>query len=266
MDAIVTAGGISRPDDPLYAITGIEKKALIPLTGKPMVGWVLEALAGSELVENIVIVGLRPDEAPPGDQVPLHFVKAVGSMIDNIMAALDQLKKINPAAQKILLVSSDIPLITAESVRGFVAECGSLEADIYYAIVEEKTMEASFPNSRRTFVPFKGGRYSGGDLFLVDVAVPDKTDLDLFRGLTSSRKNYWQQARLLGFGFIIRFLLRQMSVEDAAKRAKKILNLEARGVDTRYPELGMDLDKPHQYEMIKTILEKRQARLLGSKA
>lgn len=263
MDAIVTAGGISRPDDPLYAITGIEKKALIPLAGKPMVSWVIEALAGSELAENIVVVGLEPEELPYGGQTPLHYVAAVGSLIDNTMAALDRLKQVNPTVQKVLLASSDIPLITPESVRGFVAECGSLEADIYYAIVEEKTMEAGFPNSRRTFVPFKGGRYSGGDLFLVDVAAPDKTDLDLFRGLTSSRKNYWQQVRLLGFGFIVRFLLRRMSVEDAAKQAKKILNLDARGVDTRYPELGMDLDKPHQYELIKTILEKRQAHMLG---
>lgn len=266
MDAIVTAGGISRPDDPLYAITGMEKKALIPLAGKPMIGWVLEALTRSELVEKIVIVGLEPDDLPPGGEVPLHFVKAVGSLIDNIMVALDQLKQVNPAVQKILLVSSDIPLITSESVRGFVAECGSLEADIYYAIVEEKTMEASFPNSRRTFVPFKGGRYSGGDLFLVDVAAPDKTDLELFRSLTSSRKNYWQQVRLLGIGFIIRFLLRKMSVEDAAGQAKRILNLDARGVDTCYPELGMDLDKPHQYTLIKTILEERQAQRLGSQS
>ncbi len=265
MDAIVTAGGLNRPNDPLYTVTGIEKKALIPLAGKPMIAWVVEALTGSGLIDHIIIVGLRPDDLPL-DGRSFHFVDAVGNLIDNIMAALSKLKEVNPAAQKILLASSDIPLITAESIRGFVAECGSQEADIYYAIVEEKTMEASFPNSKRTFVPFKGGRYSGGDIFLVDVAAPDKTDLELFRGLTGSRKNYWEQARLLGFGFIIRFLLRQMTVADAAQRSRKILNLDARGVDTRYPELGMDLDKPRQYEMIKAILEQRQAQLLGSQA
>ncbi|MEW5957746.1 MAG: NTP transferase domain-containing protein [Chloroflexota bacterium] len=264
MDAIVTAGGLSRPNDPLYVLTGIEKKALIPLAGQPMIAWVVGALFGSGLIDHIVIVGLRPADLPLNG-LPLYFVDAVGSLIDNIMVALAKLKEINPAAQKVLLASSDIPLITPESIRGFVAECGSLDADIYYAIVEEKTMEASFPDSRRTFVPFKGGRYSGGDVFLADILAPDKTDLDLFRALTGSRKNYWQQARLLGFGFIIRFLLRQLTVADAAKRAGKTLNLDARGIDTRYPELGMDLDKPRQYELIKAILEERQAQLLGSR-
>ncbi len=263
MDAIVTAGGVSSSDDPLYALTGIEKKALIPLAGKPMIKWVVEALSGSGLIENIVIVGLKPGEVN-FDDIPVYFVDAVGEMIDNILTALDKMKEINPATKKILLSSSDIPLITPEVVRGFIEECGSLEGDVYYAIVEEKTMEARFPGSKRTFVPFKGGRYSGGDVFLADVTAPTKTDLDLFRALTNSRKNYLNQARMLGFGFIIRFLLRMMTLQDAVERVRKILNLDARAVDTRFAELGMDLDKPHQYEMIKATLEKRQAQMLGS--
>lgn len=264
MDAIVTAGGRNRSDDPLYALTGIEKKALIPLAGKPMIGWVVEALAGSGLIEHIVIVGLTPEELKLRFGVPLYFIDAVGGMIDNILAALDKVKAVNPVVQKVLLVSSDIPLMTPDSVRGFIEECSPLDADIYYAIVEEKTMETRFPESKRTFVPFKGGRYCGGDVVLADITAPSKTDVDLFRSLTGSRKNYWEQARLLGFGFIIRFLLRMMTVEEAAERAGQIINLTARGVNTRFAELGMDLDKPHQYEMIKAILEEREAQMLGN--
>ena len=256
MDAIVTAGGTNLPDDPLYAFTGVARKALIPLAGKPMIGWVVEALAGSGLIDNIVVVGLKPDEIDFGG-APVCFIDAADGLIDNILAAVEKLKEINSTAGKVLLCSSDIPLITPEIVRGFVAECGSQEADVYYAIVEEKVMEARFPGSNRTFVPFKGGRYSGGDVFLADVAIPEKTDVDLWRSLTGSRKNYLEQARLLGFGFIIRFLLRRMTVADAAERGSKIINLEARGVETRFAELGMDLDKPHQYEMIKAIMEQQ---------
>lgn len=264
MDAIVMAGGINAPDDPLYALTGVKKKALIPLAGKPMINWVVEAINGSGLVDHIVIVGLGPDEAY-FDNAPVYFVDSAGGMIDNIVAAVEKMKQVNPATKKILLCMSDIPLITAETVRGFVEECGSQEADIYYAIVEEKTMEARFPNSKRTFVPFKGGRYSGGDIYLADVTAPDKTDLDLFRSLTNSRKNYLKQARVLGLRFILKFLLRRTTVHEAAREARKLLNLDARVVDTRFAELGMDLDKPHQYDIIKSVLEKRQAELLGSR-
>lgn len=262
MDAVILAGGINAPDDPLYELTRVEKKALIPLAGKPMIQWIVEAIAGSGLVEHIIIVGLDETEVK-FDNTPVYFVAATLDLIDNIVAGVDKVKQVNPAAQKFLLCMSDIPLITPEIVRGFVEECGSQEGDVYYAIVEEKTMEACFPDSKRTFVPFKGGRYSGGDIYLADITAPDKADLDLFRSLTNSRKNYLGQARLLGLRFIIRFLLRQATLEDALQRARKVLNFDARVVPTSFAELGMDLDKPHQYELIKSVLEKRQAIVLN---
>jgi GTP:adenosylcobinamide-phosphate guanylyltransferase len=249
------------PDDPLYAITKVEKKALIPLVSRPMISWVLDALRGSGVVDHIVVVGLKRQDLASEDH-QLHFVDSVGGMVDNIFAGLNKLQEVNPSVEKILLFSSDIPLITPEIVRGFVEECGSQEADIYYAVIEEKTMEARFPGSRRTFVPFKGGRYSGGDALLVDVAAT-AGNVELARALTGSRKNYLDQARMLGFGFIIRFLLRMMTVYEAAERAAQKANLNGRVVNTRFAELGMDLDKPHQYEIIKADLEKREAQMIS---
>lgn len=256
MDAIITAGGTNLPDDPLYTLTGVQKKALIPLGGRPMISWVVEALLQSGVVDNIVIVGLTADDIEvPGPAV--HFVDGVGELIDNILAALDRLQGINPTAQKFLLCSSDIPLITPTSVRGFVAECASQEADLYYTVVEKKVLEARFPNSKRTFIPFKGGRYSGGDIFLADISVPTKIDLELLRSLVGSRKNYWNQARLLGFSFILRFLLGVMTIQDVAQRVGEIFKIKGEVVETKFAELGMDLDKPRHYELIKANLEKR---------
>jgi molybdopterin-guanine dinucleotide biosynthesis protein A len=258
MEAIITAGGISAPDDPLYARTGVAKKALISLAGQPMINWIVEALIGSGLIDHIVIVGLKPDELGLNHPL-LCFIDAREGLLDNVLAGVDKVREINRQAKKILLCSSDIPLITPEIVRGFIEECGSQEADVYYAIVEEKTMEARFPGSKRTFVPFRGGRYSGGDLFLIDM-VAAKGNVELFRSLTGSRKNYLAQARMLGLGFILRFLLHLMTVDEAAERARQRMNLNARVVVTRFAELGMDLDKPHQYEIIKTELEKVKSR------
>lgn len=260
MDAIITAGGRLTLDDPLYAVAPVEKKALMPLLGKPMINWVAGALIGSGLVENLIVVGLKPEEVDFGN-FPVQFVDAVGGIVDNILAAFRHLQTNNPAVQKVLICSSDIPLITPEIVRGFVAECGSQEADIYYAVVQKETMEARFPGSKRTYIPLKGGRFTGGDLFLADATTPEKADLVLLQTLTGHRKNYWQQARLLGFTFIFRFLLGRMTIDEAAQRAGKILSIEARAVVTRFAELGMDLDKPGQYEMIKVDLEKRQVQL-----
>jgi GTP:adenosylcobinamide-phosphate guanylyltransferase len=260
LDAIITAGGSLKPDDPLYQRTGVEKKALIPLVGRPMVSWVLDALRDSRVVNNMVIVGLQPDDLDSKDD-QFHFVDQVGGMLDNIFAGFYRLQEINPSAKKLLLVSSDIPLITPEIIRNFVKACGSQEADIYYAVVSEKTMEAGFPNSKRTFVPFKGGRYAGGDILLVDVAAA-AGNADLVRSLTNSRKNFLKQARLIGLGFILKFLLRMMTVQEAGKQAAQRGNLKGQVIDTEFAELAMDVDKLHQYEMIQAYLQKRETQIL----
>jgi GTP:adenosylcobinamide-phosphate guanylyltransferase len=256
IDSIVLAGGTLKAADPLYEQTGVEKKALIPLLGQPMIVWVLDAIRGSGLVENIAIVGLEPQDLDYDDK-NLFYVDLTGGIVDNAFAGLHKLQEVNPSVKKILIFSSDIPLITPKIVQGFVGECGSQEADMYYAVVEEKTMEASFPDSKRTFVPFKDGRFSGGDALLVDVEAATG-NTELARSLTGSRKNYVRQARFIGLGFILRFLFRTMTVHEAAEQAAKKGNLKGQVVVTRFPELGMDVDKASQYELIKSYLERRQ--------
>ena len=43
MDAIILAGGIPLPEDPLYSYSKGDAKALIDVAGKPMIQWVLDA-------------------------------------------------------------------------------------------------------------------------------------------------------------------------------------------------------------------------------
>ena len=61
MDAIVMAGGIPQPEDPLYEYTQGEPKALLDIAGKPMIQWVLDAISGSESVERVVLISLPED-------------------------------------------------------------------------------------------------------------------------------------------------------------------------------------------------------------
>jgi NDP-sugar pyrophosphorylase family protein len=58
MDAIVTAGGIPLPEEPLYPATLGKSKAMVDVAGKPMVQWVLDALTNAKTIDNVIIVGL----------------------------------------------------------------------------------------------------------------------------------------------------------------------------------------------------------------
>ncbi|MFQ5578127.1 MAG: NTP transferase domain-containing protein, partial [Anaerolineae bacterium] len=152
MQAIITAGGMFKADNPLFIETGIANKALLPIGGKPMVQWVAEALGESQHVDGLVVVGLKDGDFDSGS-TPVQYLESRGNLVDNVLAGIDAAQGADPAADKAILCSSDIPLITGPIVDEFVQTCLADDAEIHYAVVEEKTMEARFPNSNRTFTP-----------------------------------------------------------------------------------------------------------------
>ncbi len=71
MDAIVTAGGIPQPGEPLYEYTQGISKAMLDVAGKPMIQWVLKALDEAATIDKVIIIGLP--ECEPIDQLESVF-------------------------------------------------------------------------------------------------------------------------------------------------------------------------------------------------
>jgi len=256
MDAIIVAGGLVEPTDPLYTMTGTSNKALLPIDGKPMIQYVVDALAGSSEVEQFVIVGLTP-EACPDLGVPVVYVPSQHSLLDNVVAGFKKLQEIKPGAQLAILSTADIPLLTSAMVNWLIKTCTETDHDVYYTIVERSTMEQRFPGADRTFVLLHGGAYCGGDIFMTrtDLVHSNQALLDK---LMDARKSFWKQVRLVGPGLLLRFALRRLTLADAERRISRALNVRGRAVATPYAEMGMDVDKPHQLEIVRAELKVEQ--------
>jgi CTP:molybdopterin cytidylyltransferase MocA len=252
VDAIVTAGGIPTAEEPLYAITQGAPKALAPIAGKPMVQWVLDALSDSENVRRVVVVGLEASSGVTCAK-PLAFIPNQGGMLDNIFAAANKILSDNPAAKVILSVSSDIPAISGTIVDWMAGEAAAGEYDIYYNFVPRPAMDSRFPGSKRTFTRFKDVEVCGGDLTGIHTRMLTQ-DNAVWRDLINARKNVLKQAAIIGYGTLLLMLLRQLTIEDAVRRVSHRLGLKARALNCPYPEIGMDVDKPHQLELLERDL------------
>jgi len=79
----------------------------------------------------------------------------------------------------------------------------------------------------------------------------------LVRELLAKRKSAFQQARLLGFKTIIKFLFRRLSIKDAEELSERLLQATGHVIISPYADLGMDVDKPHQLEMVRAKMEER---------
>ena len=84
MDAVVTAGGIPQPNEPLYTYSRGEAKALIDVAGKPMVQWVLDALGEAHTIERVVLIEFNVRRAGDlhlgrrGDELGMELGRQIG--------------------------------------------------------------------------------------------------------------------------------------------------------------------------------------------
>ena len=253
--AATVSAGWDPEGDPLSEYTQGKPKALIPIAGKPMISYVVEALAGSRYIEHIIIVALDPS-AGVEFPVPIEYVPDAGGILDNAEAGLRYALTHYPDLDAVLLCTSDVPTITAPIVDAFIEECLRTDHDLYYTVVERSVMEKRFPGSRRSYVHLRDGDFAGGDILLARPGLV-VTERELWRKLSAARKNALQQARLLGLWTFVRLITNRLSLAEAERRACKALNVRGRVVPFPYAEVGMDVDKPFQLEIVRADLEAR---------
>jgi len=255
MDVVLIAGGIPKPDEELYEYTQGENKSLLDICGKPMVQWVLDALEQAERVGKIVVVGLEPDCGLTGARIT-HYLPSQGDLLKNVKVGALKIIELNPQTERVLIASSDIPAITSEMVDWLIGEAETTDNDVYYNVITREVMEARFPNSNRSYVKLKGLELCGGDMNVLSASLISEED-ELYSRIVDARKNALKQAALIGVDNLILLLLRVIDLDGAVKRVSKRLHINGRAILCPYAEIGMDIDKPHQLEILREDLEGR---------
>ncbi|HEX8993131.1 MAG TPA: nucleotidyltransferase family protein [Anaerolineales bacterium] len=264
MDAVLLAGGIPQPDEPLYAYSGGEAKALIDVAGKPMVQWVLDALGDAKSIDRIVVIGLSNKSNLPCKK-PLIYLSNQGKLLDNLKAGTAKVLELNPHAEFVLFVSSDIPALTGEMVDWLVQTCKETDDDLYYNVIRREDMEKRYPGSRRTYTRLKDMEVCGGDMNMARASIVNENST-FWTKVLDARKSPISQAALLGPGIIFKFIFRQLTADDVIRHVANRLDLRGRAIVCPYPEVGMDVDKPHQLEIMRHDLEKRRVERAAPRA
>lgn len=249
IDAIVLAGAANTGK--LREVSSASSEAMIPVHGRPMVSYVVNALLDSSDIGRIIVVG--PAELRDLDygerNERILYIPSGSTMVENLLSAVDHVS----GQHRVLVVTSDIPLLTSEAVSDFIKRCKEVDADIYYPIVSKETNEAKYPGVQRTYVKLKEGTFTGGNLALVAPSALSKGRRVIEQAFLM-RKKPVKLARLLGFRFIIKFVFNRLSLHEIEARATDILGCSGRAVVSPYPEVGIDVDKPSDLEVAERTL------------
>jgi GTP:adenosylcobinamide-phosphate guanylyltransferase len=252
LDAIVIAGGVPQEDEPLYMYTKGQPKALLDVSGKPMAQWVLDALSEAETIGRVVMIGLPADCGLVCDKIQAHMEDG-GGILENIRLGVQKVIELDPSAHHVAVVSSDIPTILPEHVNWVVNTAMQTSLDVYYNVVSRAVMEARFPGSNRSYVHLKDVDVCGGDMNVLRTMTVTGNDA-LWQRIVASRKNALKQAALLGWDTFLLVALRQITLADAIKKVTKRVNLTGLAFLCPYAEVAMDVDKPHQLEIVRADL------------
>ncbi|HLF25496.1 MAG TPA: nucleotidyltransferase family protein [Anaerolineae bacterium] len=253
MDAIVIAGHTPGKTDALLTYAGVENKALIPIAGKPMIKWVTDALVGSGYVERLILVGFDNTGGIDFGPKPVVCVPDQGRLLKNVWAGARRALQDTTRRDRMLICACDIPLITTAIVDDHVATMLETQHDLYYTLIDRATMLTRFPTSRRSYTHLRDGAFCGGDLNMAGARAIE-TNQQLWDDLLEARKSALRQAQRVGFWTLFQLATRTLSIEAGERRAEKILGIQCRVVRSPHAEIGMDVDKPFQLDIVRAEL------------
>jgi GTP:adenosylcobinamide-phosphate guanylyltransferase len=247
---LILAG--SRPGvDPFAASHGTDLKALIPVGGEPMVRRPVRALLASKDVANVRVLTQQTERIAavlPAD--PRLTVETSGATIAATLAAICA----DPATQWPLLVTTaDHSLLDDAMITDFTSRANG--ADVAIGLVERRPLMARLPGTRRTWIGFRGGRYSGANLFALGGPRAAKA-IELWRGVEQDRKKGWRLLAAFGPAGLLG-LLRLRSLNQTMESIGRRLDLDLRAVEMRDPLAAVDVDKPADHDLVEAILAGR---------
>jgi GTP:adenosylcobinamide-phosphate guanylyltransferase len=249
--ALLLAG--SRPGRDAFAHRyGTYLKALIPVSGEPMARRPVMALLSSDRFTAVRVLTQQPERIAavlPAD--PRLTVETSGA---TIAATLEAVCNDPATVWPLLVTTADHALLDQGMIDDF---CGRVaDADIAIAVVERKALLKRLPATRRTWIRFKGGAYSGANLFALrsPQVVPA---IALWRGVEQDRKKGWRLLLAMGPALFLGAALRLLTFDQALQRIGRKLNLDIRAVEMANPLAAVDVDKPDDHRLAEAILEGR---------
>ena len=244
VDAVILAGGDGEVIDPTERFKG-----LVPVAGKPLVEWVVDAFRAAERVGEIAVV-IPTAENLGGwvDRVD-KLVVSDRDFMDNVVAGAAAFRSDRP----VIIATGDIPLLSGEAIDAFIESGLATGAGFVYPLVRQESVETAYPGGQRTYFKLKTGRFTGGNAMMVDPRlIPAARDLG--QRLFADRKNAVALVRTAGFGFVVKFVLGRLVPEDLADKIRDLLGGSGAAVILDDPSIAMDVDKPADLRLVEPLL------------
>jgi GTP:adenosylcobinamide-phosphate guanylyltransferase len=248
--ALVLAG--ARPEaDPAASYAGVSHKALILLEGRPLLERVLQAL-GKAGVDRIAVSTSDSEVSALATRLGAEVLPAQSG------PSLSALHAVQALGTPVLVTTSDHALLAPEWIVRFLADAPEA-ADVCVLLARREVVEAAAPGTRRTYLKFADGDWSGCNLFLLRNARALAV-IELWRSIEADRKRPWRIVRRLGPGALVRYLAGRLTLAEALARLSRLCGAQIAAIPSPFGLAAIDVDKPADLDLVRTLVRSKLLR------
>jgi hypothetical protein len=172
---------------------------------------------------------------------------SAGTIAETLLALVD-----DPSIEWPLLVTTaDHALLDPATVEEFAASAGV--ADIAIGVVERAALLRRLPQTKRTWLKFRGGAFTGANLFMLGSPAVAPA-IELWRSVEQDRKKAWRIIAVLGPVTLLAVALRLVSLDEVTGSLGDRLGFDLKAVRLSNPLAGVDVDKAEDHALVEAIL------------
>ncbi|MDF0487907.1 NTP transferase domain-containing protein [Sphingomonas sp. H39-1-10] len=234
-------GGI----DPVAAYAGVAHKALIDIGGRTMLARVVDAVRAAGAARILVSTA---DEAVRREALTLGAEPTAAEAGPSASAK----RGLALAGAPLLLTTADHALLRAEWITTFLDAVPD-DADIAALLARRETIERDAPATRRTYLRFADGDWSGCNLFWLATPAANLA-LDLWQQVERDRKRPWRIVRRLGVMPLVRYATGRLTLARALADIGGRVGVRARMVESPFGLAAVDVDKPADLDLVRGLI------------
>ena len=269
---LILAGQRKNVVDPLCEHAGVSHKALVPICGKIMIGYVLAAIGATPKAGPIFISGFdvnRLADIRGGAHTDIENIsQPLGIQNTDIKQAPNGGGPADSAALAIasginlpcLITTCDHALLTPDIITEFIEKAEKQRGDFFVGFASKAVISAQYPNTKRTYLKFSDIEVSGCNLFYIKSREGVKA-IEFWREAQDLRKKPLKLALKIGFGIGVRYLLGRLSLKAAFNYASKRLNINAKPILISIAQAAIDVDKPDDKILVEDIIKARSVNI-----
>lgn len=255
--AIVLAAQRAGRLDPMAAEAGVTHKCLVPILGRPLLRYVLEALAPVPGLSRIRIC-IEPDaveavRAVPGASgelgIPVDFVASAGTITDSAYASAEGV------GDAIVITTADNVNLTPAGVEALLERIRA-GADGVLALARKERVLAAHPEGQRRFYELSDGAYSNCNVYAVAGAGVIRL-AEAFREGGQFARNPGRLGRIVGPLNLLLFRFRLVSLDGAMKRLSRRVGLRIEAAVLEDGAHAVDVDNPRTYRIAEALLRRK---------